>query len=281
MKKEFIKILAFVLLFTFGGALSVYAFTTGSGYSSFNELFASEDAADYTIKTTDIGSDTTILALHGGGIERGTSELVEALNGYGKYNTYLFEGRKTTDNQSLFLRAIKFDEPKAVSLVKDSDYTVSVIGAAGDDEVTYIGGQNKLLAELLKLHLINKGYRVQTLSLPDRIAGVMDSNIVNKNKEFSGGYQLGGVQIAVSKGLRDKFVADPNVLNDYADSINAALTKSWPVAASALENKHDKNVEKFFEKLFSKHNFNKKVDKIIKKGANTPKGLLKNIEATD
>jgi len=210
MKKEFIKILTLVVLFAFGIGISTYAFTTG--YSSFADLYASEEATDYTIKTTDIGSGTTILALHGGGIERGTSELVEALNGQGKYNTYLFEGLKATDNGSLFIRAIDFDEPTAVSLAQNSDYTVSVIGAAGDEEITYVGGQNKLLAELIRLHLVTKGYNVKTLSIPDRIAGVMNSNIVNKNKLLNDSYQIGGVQIAISKGLRDKLVTDSGTL---------------------------------------------------------------------
>lgn len=271
MKKEFIKILTLMVLFAFGMGTTAYAFTTG--YSSFAELSASEDAADYTIKATDIGRDTTILALHGGGIERGTSELVEALKGYGKYNTYLFEGLKATDNGSLFLRAINFDEPTAARLVRNSDYTVSVIGAAGNDETTYIGGQNKILAELIKLHLSNKGYNVKTLSIPDRIAGVMNSNIVNKNKLFNDSYQIGGVQIAISKGLRDKFVADSSILDDYSSSINEALSASWPKIVPHL--KKITKSEGFSNKFNpSKRNFNKKIEHILKKGAKTPKELI-------
>ncbi|AOY78086.1 poly-gamma-glutamate hydrolase family protein [Clostridium formicaceticum] len=273
MKKEFMKILAFMMLFTFAIGTTAYAFTTG--YSNFAELYAFEDAAEYIIKTTDIGRDTTILAIHGGGIQRGTSELVEALKGYGKYNTYLFEGLKTTNNGSLFLKAINFDEPEAVRLVKNSDYTVSVIGVASDNEVTYIGGQNKILAELIKLHLINKGYKVETLSIPDRIAGVMNSNIVNKNKLFNDSYQIGGVQIAISKGLRDKFVTDSSILNDYSSSINEALSVSWPKIVPHLQKigNTQGTLNKFNP---SKKNFDKKIENILKKGAKTPKELIEN-----
>ncbi|MFZ7104939.1 MAG: poly-gamma-glutamate hydrolase family protein [Peptococcaceae bacterium] len=277
MKKEFLKILAFTVLFTFGIGVSAYAFTTG--YSSFAELLAAEEETDYTIKTGNIGSDTTILALHGGGIERGTSELVEALGGYGKYNTYLFEGLKATNNGSLFLKAVNFDEPTAVDLVQNSDYTLSVIGATGEGEVTYIGGQNRLLAELLKLQLMNKGYHVKTLSLPDRIAGVMNSNIANKNKLFKGSYRLGGVQIAISKGLRDKFIADPAILNDYADSVHETLSEDWPILVSYLD-KFIKNNKSLNNLEPAKKNFAKKVDKILEKGAKTPEDLLENIENT-
>lgn len=284
-KQQLIKILAFVVLFTFGIGISTYAFTTG--YSSFAKLSASEEAADYTIKTTDIGSDTTILALHGGGIERGTSELVETLNGYGKYNTYLFEGLKANSNWSLFLRAINFDEPTAVSLVQDSDYTLSIIGATGDNEITYIGGQNKLLAELIRLHLISKGYNVKTLSVPDRIAGVMNSNIVNKNKLLNDSYQIGGVQIAISKGLRDKLVTDSGILNDYSGSIHKALSESWPTIVSLLQKIHptksavNNGLLSKFKSYSSKRNFDKKVKHVLEKGAKTPKDLIKNIEDSE
>jgi phage replication-related protein YjqB (UPF0714/DUF867 family) len=275
MKKELTKILAVVVLFTFGIGASAYAFSTG--YHSFAELSAAEDAANYTIKTNDIGSDTTILALHGGGIERGTSELVEALNGYGKYNTYSFEGLKAADNGSLFLRAIDFDEPTAVNLAQNSDYTLSIVGAAGDDEVTYIGGQNKILAELIKLHLISKGFNVDTFSVPDRIAGIMDSNIVNQNQLFNDSYQIGGVQIALSKGLRDKLATDPSTLNAYSGSINESLSKSWPKIVNVLEKFKQPNV--FLHRLNPlKPSFEKKVDKILDKGAKTPEELIRCVE---
>ncbi|MBZ2174629.1 poly-gamma-glutamate hydrolase family protein [Schnuerera sp. xch1] len=287
MTKKHLKVLAFVLLFTLGIGASGYALT--EGYTSFADLSAVEEAGqDYSIKTNDVGSDTTILAIHGGGIERGTSEIVEALGGHGKYNTYLFEGNKPSNNWSLFIKAINFDEPSAVNLVKKSADTVSVIGAADNDEITYVGGQNKILAELIKLHLTNKGYAVKNLSIPDRIAGVMNSNIVNKNKLFKDSYQMGGVQIAVSKGLRDKLVANSSELNNYSYSIHEALNNSWPIVMSQLEKMADSDgfaksngIMGFLNKFNpTKPNFDKKVDKILEKDAKTPDELIKNVEHT-
>ncbi|WP_242965423.1 poly-gamma-glutamate hydrolase family protein [Dehalobacterium formicoaceticum] len=258
MNKQFIKTIALVTLLTFGVALGGYAFT--SGYSSFAELAAAEDPSSYNVKTSVVGSNTTILAIHGGGIERGTSELVQALGRTGKYNTYSFEGLKANDNGSLFIKAINFDEPKAVSLVNQSNYTVTVIGAAGDDEVTYVGGQNKLLAELVRLHLTTKGYNVKTLGIADRIAGVMDSNIVNKNKLFNGNYELGGVQIAISNGLRDKLVSDSGSLNNYSGAIDQALSQSWPTMTKLMNKVSKNNNYNGFMNRFNpeKKNFDKK-----------------------
>ncbi|HWQ78219.1 MAG TPA: poly-gamma-glutamate hydrolase family protein [Anaerovoracaceae bacterium] len=277
MKKKLAKILALAMMFTLAVGTSAFAFTTG--YHSFADLAAAEDPAGYGITADDRGQSTTILAIHGGGIEKGTSELVEALKGKGKYNTYLFEGLKAADNGSLFIRAINFDEPEAVSLVQDSAYTVSIIGAAGGGETTYIGGQNKMLAELIKLHLATKGYNVETLSIPDQIAGVMDSNIVNQNQLFNG-YELGGVQIAISEGLRDKLAADPDALNAYSGAVNAALSKSWPAIANQLKKITKGNGNGFFGKYsLMKPSLNKEVDKILKKGADTPEELVQNAES--
>jgi phage replication-related protein YjqB (UPF0714/DUF867 family) len=279
MNKKFEKIVAFVLLFTLSIGVSIYALDVGSGYSSFTELAAAEDVSNYTIKTNDIGSDTTILGIHGGGIEKGTSELVEALDGYGRYNTYSFEGLKPTDNGSLFIKAINFDEPSAVRLVRNSDYTVSVIGAQGDGEVTYVGGQNKMLAELIKLHLTAKGYNVETLNIPDRIAGVMNSNIGNKNKLFNDNYQIGGVQVAVTKGLREKLATDSGTLNDYSGTINQALSESWSVVADLMsEINNDESQWSLFRSYSSKSDYEKKIDEALEKGAKTPNELIKNFE---
>ncbi|MCR6544526.1 poly-gamma-glutamate hydrolase family protein [Dehalobacterium formicoaceticum] len=278
MNKQFIKTIALVTLLTFGVALGGYAFT--SGYSSFAELAAAEDPSSYNVKTSVVGSNTTILAIHGGGIERGTSELVQALGRTGKYNTYSFEGLKANDNGSLFIKAINFDEPKAVSLVNQSNYTVTVIGAAGDDEVTYVGGQNKLLAELVRLHLTTKGYNVKTLGIADRIAGVMDSNIVNKNKLFNGNYELGGVQIAISNGLRDKLVSDSGSLNNYSGAIDQALSQSWPTMTKLMNKVSKNNNYNGFMNRFNpeKKNFDKKVNKALEKGANNPTELIENVK---
>ena len=279
MNKKFEKIVAFVLLFTLSIGVSIYALDVGSGYSSFTELAAAEDVSNYTIKTNDIGSDTTILGIHGGGIEKGTSELVEALDGYGRYNTYSFEGLKPTDNGSLFIKAINFDEPSAVRLVRNSDYTVSVIGAQGDGEVTYVGGQNKMLAELIKLHLTAKGYNVETLNIPDRIAGVMNSNIGNKNKLFNDNYQIGGVQVAVTKGLREKLATDSGTLNDYSGTINQALSESWPVVADLMsEINNDESQWSLFRSYSSKSDYEKKIDEALEKAAKTSNELIKNFE---
>ncbi len=131
----------------------------------------------------------------------------------------------------------------------------------------------------ISIHLTAKGYNAKTLSIPDRIAGVMDSNIVNKNKLFNDSYQLGGVQIAVSKGLRDKLATDSGTLNDYSGAINRALSESWPTIVELMKKINNNKSQGFLNKFNpEKRNFDKKIQKVLEKGAKNPKELIKDVK---
>src|SRR5436190_3467580 len=70
-----------------------------------------------------------VLALHGGGIEGGTSEIGLAVAGYhpatlapiadchGLHDLWIFEGLLTTDNNALHVTATHYDDPIALALV--------------------------------------------------------------------------------------------------------------------------------------------------------------------
>ncbi|WP_238446273.1 poly-gamma-glutamate hydrolase family protein [Desulforamulus ruminis] len=136
-----------------------------------------------------------------------------------------------------------------------------------------------MLAELIRLHLTAKGYNVKTLNIQDRIAGVMDSNIVNKNKLFNNSYQLGGVQIAISKGLRDKLATDSGTLNDYSGTINNALSESWPTIVELMKKINNNKSEGFLNRFNpEKRNFDKKIQKVLEKGAKNPKELIQDLK---
>ena len=136
-----------------------------------------------------------------------------------------------------------------------------------------------MLAELIRLHLTAKGYNVQTLSIPDRIAGALNSNIVNKNKLFNDSYKLGGVQISISKGLREKLATDSDTLNDYSGTINQAISKSWPTIVKLMDKINNDNSQGLLH-IFdsSKPNVEKKVESALEKGAKTPDELIKDFE---
>jgi|LSQX01.2.fsa_nt_gb phage replication-related protein YjqB (UPF0714/DUF867 family) len=212
-------------------------------YSSFFELSENEvEGLDYTMSYKDNSKNITVFTLHGGLISKGTSEIVNALCAKDKYNSYLFEGIKKENNLSLHITSNKFDEPTAVNLVSNSNNAVSIIGTKEDYNIVYIGGQNRLMARLVGLHLKEAGFAVTDTddSIPERILGVLDSNIVNKNKPIFDKYRLGGVQIGVSKATRDMLLSDKKKFSSFVEAIDDALSSSWPKAEVIMENLENK-----------------------------------------
>ena len=65
-------------------------------YPDFATLATYEkEGFDFSVTVQETDSTTAIVAIHGGKIERGTSEIARGLSGDGTYyNLYLFEGEK-------------------------------------------------------------------------------------------------------------------------------------------------------------------------------------------
>ena len=83
---------------------------------------------------------TIVMALHGGGIETGTSEialasagyhpatLVPSSDGYGLHDFWLFEGLLPSGNGDLHVTASHYDEPIAHELVRNARRCISLHG---------------------------------------------------------------------------------------------------------------------------------------------------------
>ncbi len=81
-----------------------------------------------------------VMAIHGGGIERGTSEIALAVAGYhpdtlvtsvdnlGLHDFWLFEGLLPSDNGKLHVTASHYDEPIATELVQNARRCISLHG---------------------------------------------------------------------------------------------------------------------------------------------------------
>ena len=95
---------------------------------------------DDTLARTDDVPQTTILAPHGGGIERGTSELCLAVAGYHPanlpqvppagvtYDYWMFEGIRETGNAALHVTSTGCDDGVVISLCAGSLHSLSVHG---------------------------------------------------------------------------------------------------------------------------------------------------------
>ena len=168
-------------------------------YSSFANLQANETInVDYRIRVRRGRSGFAIMAIHGGGIEPGTTEIAEAVAGE-DHTFYSFSGLKLSGNAELHISSRKFDEPVAIDVAREALSVVTVHGCRDRKAMTWIGGRYFQLKKAIKQALTAAGFPVADAM---RFPGVNPKNICNKNR-------LGrGVQIEVSLGMRKLLFVD-------------------------------------------------------------------------
>ncbi len=183
-------------------------------YGNFEELKLNEDPSDFSISTREHDPSVLILAIHGGGIEPGTSELAREIAE--NRSLYLFEGLKSAGNAALHLTSSHFDETKAVQMVKGHSNVISLHGYGSDDKKIKIGGTDRERAELLTDVLKRHGYPAVLLGTNDKYAGVSPNNLANQS---SSGLSI---QIEMSTGFR-KSLFDTFTLKSRASAQNGTF----------------------------------------------------------
>ena len=189
-------------------------------YSSYAELAANEtEGTDYRRSTHEGSTDVAHIAIHGGGIERPTTELADHAAQSGGHAFATFEGIKSTGNSILHITSTRFDEPMTVDIVADSDYTVSWHGAAGDESLTYVGGLDTDLRDAVREELRDAGFEAPG-SIPDGLKGESPDNIANRNASGE------GVQLELTRGQRDELMVDrtpTEAFDDYVAAVERAV----------------------------------------------------------
>ena len=176
---------------------------------------------DDTLARTDETPKTVILAPHGGGIERGTSELCLAVAGYHPanlpqtppagvtYDYWMFEGVREDGNRQLHVPSTGCDDDMAVSLCAGSLNALALHGFSPeppdfseDDQVVLVGGaipdstRNPLRDYLLD-GLCDAQFDARAPVGHGELDGNAGCNIVNRT-------MLGmGAQLELSTPLRD------------------------------------------------------------------------------
>ena len=158
---------------------------------------------------------TVIIAPHGGGIERGTSELCLAVAGYHPamlaevppagvtYDYWMLEGVRERGNAPLHVPSIGCDDGMAVSLCAGALNALSLHGFEPDDppddRIVLVGGRNEALRQLLV-----KGFEATPIKAVDagstgndELDGKDAHNIVNRTLTGM------GAQLELSEPLRD------------------------------------------------------------------------------
>jgi phage replication-related protein YjqB (UPF0714/DUF867 family) len=188
-------------------------------YRDFQELSQnSVPDEDYKIEVRDRHSPVSVIAIHGGRIEPGTSEIAAAIAGE-DFNLYLFEGIRDKDNKELHITSSSFDEAAAQALVRKSDLCISIHGfAESDKKIVCIGGLNAQLGEFLLGNILKAGLVEQETANPlDKYHGVRTDNIVNLSRRK-------GAQIEISRPLREMLCAQPEKMALFAAAVRQSIT---------------------------------------------------------
>lgn len=185
-------------------------------YSSYGSLAAKQAIGrDYKITSYDGPSSTAVIAIHGGGIEIGTSKIAKAVAKITGSDLYTFKGIKKSNNGILHITSTRFNEPTARKLVAKSLKTLSIHGCSSSSNITYVGGRDKTLAAKVKSELKKSGFKV---GLPKQsLSGSNPANICNRNANGK------GVQLELNYGLRKALINDPDLHDKYVNALARAL----------------------------------------------------------
>lgn len=240
LRSHFFAFLGLLALFTiFMAPLRALATpgNWGDAYRNFAELSAHQrEGVDYQIQLVNRHSPITVLAIHGGGIEVGTTELAERIAG-SEWSYYSFLGIKSERPNDLGLRPRRngvlhltshhFDEPQALDLVQSpgqSDYCLSIHGFFEDAgrSIACVGGGNSELrdnvAQEIRSEFSSGAFRVAVEVPCRRFGGTDPNNIANRCHQR-------GMQLELSHSLRRQTLENPEIAERLAGAIRRAAQR--------------------------------------------------------
>jgi phage replication-related protein YjqB (UPF0714/DUF867 family) len=187
-------------------------------YNSYSELASAQiEGIDYQ-RLWRISQFSTLLhlAIHGGGIEQGTTELADAAAGdiHDFYTLDVFKAAGS--NADLHVMSTRYDEPQALAMVQSATHIVSWHGAAGITPVTYLGGLDYNLRDQIGQCLADAGFTVQLAS--EELNGTDTANICNR------GIRGMGVQLELSTAQRSAFFLNGDMSRANRENTTAAFT---------------------------------------------------------
>lgn len=188
------------------------------GYPSFQQLVDHEvSGRDFIIEWRVGRSGLAVMALHGGGIEPGTSEVARAVS-KDAHTFYHFDGLKRKNNASLHITSTRFDEPVAQSLAAQSHKVVTVHGCIDGSIDVYLGGLDFSLRADCAKELRNAGFSVGD---HPTFQGMQKDNVCNRGQAGM------GLQLELSLELRRRlFVSLDRQGRRYPTPLFHALAKA-------------------------------------------------------
>jgi phage replication-related protein YjqB (UPF0714/DUF867 family) len=192
-----------------------------ASYRSFKELASRElEGQDYRIRIEQRDPRVLIMAPHGGRIEPTTTTIAEAI-AETDYSFYAFEGLKIEGNRLLHIESHLFDEPQGLQAADQADVIITVHGQL-DQKHAFVmtGGLHTHLRLAIERQLESAGF--QTRPPQEGLMGTDPRNICNRGRSRQ------GVQLEVSRKIRDSLRNDGDRLGVFAEAVRRAIqTKGW------------------------------------------------------
>ncbi len=190
-------------------------------YGNFAQLRNSEtEDIDYRICITKRESFAAIIAPHGGRIEPCTSEIAAAI-AENIHSLYRFEGLQKRWHEELHIKSTCFDEPKCLGLIEQHKIVVAVHGWDRKDKAVEVGGRDVALRDAICTSLNAADFRSKVVTKGSH-AAISPNNICNK------GLREKGVQLEITKGLRNALLNHEEILSVFAKSVQQAISSQQP-----------------------------------------------------
>lgn len=189
-------------------------------YTSIDELCKNEiEGVDYGIEVSARDAKILVLAPHGGWIEPGTSEIARAIAG-GDLSFYIFKGLiPGRPHCDLHVASERFDELTAMKMLDQTELAIGVHGMKDNDagQDVWVGGRDVALRDALAMALEKRGFASDIRSPGQTLAGWARNNVCNR------GIRKAGLQLEISRRLRNQLVEDADLLNRFASTVRAAI----------------------------------------------------------
>ncbi len=189
-------------------------------YENFAALAAQErEGAHFRVRVAARPSPVAIIAPHGGLMERGTSEIAEAIAAE-RFSFYCFESLYARAREhTLHITSERFDEPRALALVAASEIAIGVHGRKDreDGATVWVGGLEETLRDLIGLRLVAADFPAKPVGEGHRLAGRGPLNICNRGRRGA------GVQLELPLSLRKRLLADLERRLRFAAAVQAAV----------------------------------------------------------
>lgn len=184
-------------------------------YKSVSEIRANhKEGEDFRIRYKLRKSPVAVFAIHGGRLEKGTSNLAKAVAGK-DYSFYLFEVFMKNPGK-LHITAANFDDPPALKIAESSMFGLSMHVEKEAGDMICIGGANLEAGKIMADMLVSEGYPVEFPC--KRLPGNTRRNIVNRTR-------LGGVQFEFTRSQIGKIVKNREILMDFAEKLRKTTEK--------------------------------------------------------